>query len=144
MITSIKYSQSLEVSHTMNINRQKLDSSFSEPLAFFPLFFGLAGFTMPHDNWEQFGYLNIPQVPFCVLLRTAGVIGYCLRWKQRSDPQLWATFIKVSSCFYFAMGISILWQGSTTGAVLFLTNLLHCRKEMGVQKVFTRVRKVWN
>ena len=121
---------------------RKLNSCFAEPLAFLPLFFGLSGVIMSPENWDKFGYAFIPQIPFCVTLIVAGIIAYYLRWYQRKMPIQWGLFVKISALFYLALGFSIVLEGSLTGAVLFLTNLLYCRKEIMTHKIFTKYHRM--
>lgn len=128
----------------MTKNIKKIESCFSEPFAFFPFFFGLSGLIMPREAWDAVGYINIPQITFSTIVLTVGAIGYCLRWYQRSNPRKWAIFVKVNAFIYLVLGCSLLVDGSLTGAMIFLTNLLHCRKEIGTHCVFTKSRKLWN
>lgn len=126
----------------MHRKLKKIDSWFAEPLAFLPLFFGLSGAIMPPENWDEFGYEFIPQIPFCSALIVLGIIAYYLRWYQRKMPLQWGIFVKISALFYLATGVFIALEGSLTGAVLFLTNLLYCRKEIVTHKIFTKYHRM--
>lgn len=122
--------------------RRRLAPTLEEPLAFLPLAFGVAGFSMSSELWSRFGYGHAPQSLVCGLFLCLGVCGYGLRWTQRSDPSGWLYYTKLSSVLYLFLGFLLYREGSPTGAVLFLTQILVCRKESKVHCLFTKSRRI--
>ena len=123
---------------------QRLEATVAEPLAFLPTFFGLAGVTMPADVWARVGYSNLPQIATCACAFCVGIAGYWFRWRQRSHPSEWSRYIKYTAFLYCIFGITLLLEGSGTGAVLFSTYLLQCRKEIVAHCLFTKSRRITN
>ena len=119
----------------------KLNACFTEPLAFFPFFIGLASIITSGEFWEHIGFEFLLKATVSTPVLLFGAMGYVIRWFQRKKPEKWALFIKSSAVIYLIMSLALIWNGSYLTSVFFLTMLFLCHKEIKKHLIFTKYHR---
>lgn len=124
------------------IKFKKLNACFTEPLAFFPTFFGLASIITSGEFWDHIGFEFILKATISTPVLIFGIVAYVLRWYQRKMPEKWSIFIKTSAVLYLIMSLALIYKGFYLSSVFFLTMLFLCHKEIEKHLIFTKYHRL--